>query len=215
MLFMTILSLMNIKKIKSQQLSFLNLGLNGLAILFFLSSGLYILSQLGNSYFDQSLAENYNIGISNIVIRYISFGFLAALLWATYQYMKQEWITKFMKMVFEVVLHVSILAVLSSELIHWMDFAGSTQSHKLGLTILWGVYALALIAYGIWKQKQHLRIGGIGLFTLTLAKLFLYDISHLNTISKTIVLVSLGVLLLIISFLYNKYNQKISDEKPA
>jgi len=35
--------------------------------------------------------------------------------------------------------------------------------------------------------------------------LFAYDLASLSTISKTIVLVILGVLLLCASFLYNKY----------
>jgi uncharacterized membrane protein len=50
------------------------------------------------------------------------------------------------------------------------------------------------------------------LFAVTLLKLFFYDISYLDTISKTIVFVSLGILLLIISFLYNKYKNLISGE---
>ncbi|MEP5635471.1 MAG: DUF2339 domain-containing protein, partial [Maribacter dokdonensis] len=89
---------------------------------------------------------------------------------------------------------------------------GSNQSYKLGLSILWGVYALLLIALGIWKKKKYLRVGAIVLFSITLIKLFFYDNSSLNTIAKTIVFVSLGVLLLIISFLYNKYKHIISDE---
>jgi uncharacterized membrane protein len=92
-----------------------------------------------------------------------------------------------------------------------MDITKSTQSYKLGLSILWGVCALILIALGIWKKKKHLRIGAIALFGVTLVKLFFYDISHLDTIAKTIVFVALGILLLIISFLYNKYKHIISD----
>ncbi|MDZ7612732.1 MAG: hypothetical protein U5K51_02640 [Flavobacteriaceae bacterium] len=34
----------------------------------------------------------------------------------------------------------------------------------------------------------------------------------MNTISKTIVFLSLGILLLIISFLYNKFKNQIADE---
>ena len=93
-----------------------------------------------------------------------------------------------------------------------MDLSGSEQSYKLGLSILWGLYALLLIALGIWKNKKYLRIGAIILFSFALIKLFFYDISSLNTISKTIVFVSLGILLLIISFLYNKYKHIIADE---
>jgi uncharacterized membrane protein len=94
-----------------------------------------------------------------------------------------------------------------------MDIFKSEQSYKLGLSILWGIYSLFLIGFGIWKKNKPMRIGAIALFGITLIKLFFYDISHLNTIAKTIVFVSLGILLLIISFLYNKYKQLISDDE--
>jgi len=32
---------------------------------------------------------------------------------------------------------------------------------------------MALINFGIWKKKEHLRIGAIALFAIVLAKLFL------------------------------------------
>ncbi len=74
------------------------------------------------------------------------------------------------------------------------------------------MYALLLVVAGIRKKKKHLRAGAIALCGVTLIKLFFYDISHLDTIAKTIVLVCLGVLLLVISFLYNKYRRNIFDE---
>jgi uncharacterized membrane protein len=86
-----------------------------------------------------------------------------------------------------------------------MDVAGYSNQYKLGLSIICGVYALALIFIGILKKEKHLRIGGMFLFGLTLLKLFFYDLASLSTISKTIVLVLLGILLLVASFLYNKY----------
>ena len=116
------------------------------------------------------------------------------------------------KIAFDFLLYTSILWIASSELINLMDIAESTQSYKLGLSILWGVYALLLIVLGIWKKKKHLRLGAMALFAITLIKLFFYDLSQLDTISKTILFVSLGILLLIISFLYNKYKHIISEE---
>jgi uncharacterized membrane protein len=94
-----------------------------------------------------------------------------------------------------------------------MELFRSEQSFKLGLSILFGVYALFLIAIGIWKKKLHLRIGAIVLFSATLLKLFLYDLRFLDTISKTIVFIVLGFLLLVISFLYNKYRKVIFDDR--
>jgi uncharacterized membrane protein len=70
---------------------------------------------------------------------------------------------------------------------------------------LWGVYALALIAYGIARAKKHLRVGAIVLLGITLLKVFFYDAADLDTIPKTILFVTLGTTLLIASFLYNRY----------
>ncbi len=212
LLFFTILSFVNIKKIKSRQLGLINLGLNTIAIAIFLTQGLYELSELRESFLQQTLAVYYKIGSFNIGIRYVSFIFVLLSLVASYLYIKQEFMKTNLKMAFDLLLHITILWIASSELINIMDLSGSSQSYKLGLSILWGVYSLLLISLGIWKQKKHLRIGAIGLFGITLIKLFLYDISHLNTISKTIVFLSLGILLLIISFLYNKFKHLISNE---
>ena len=116
-----------------------------------------------------------------------------------------------LKIGFDCLLHLTLLWIASSELITWMEIMKFSQSSKLGLTILWGVYALVLIVLGIWKKKKHLRVGAIALFGVTLYKLFFFDMEDLDTIAKTIVFLSLGVLLLIISFLYNKYKHLISD----
>lgn len=212
MLFFTILSFVNIKKIKNRQLGLINLGLNTIAITFFLTLGLYQLSELRDSFLQQDLAEFYKIDSFNIGIRYVSYVFVASILFACYTYIKQPFMKTNLNIAFDLLLHITVLWITSSELINIMDLSGSTQSYKLGLSILWGVYSLLLIALGIWKQKKHLRIGAIALFSVTLIKLFFYDISHLNTISKIIVFLSLGILLLIISFLYNKFNQTISNE---
>ena len=212
LLFVTLLAVVNIRKLKNQQLAFINLILLVFVITVFLIQGLYMLSELRESYVQQKLAEYYRIGAFNIGIRYISLAFVAAALIACYKYVHQDFLQRNVKVAFDFLLHTSILWIASSELINWMDIAESTQSYKLGLSILWGGYSLLLIALGIWKNKKHLRIGAISLFGATLIKLFVYDISHLDTISKTIVFVSLGILLLIISFLYNKYKHIISNE---
>ena len=105
-----------------------------------------------------------------------------------------------------------MLWTISSELINWFDIFGYNESYKLGLSILWGIFSLVLIVLGIYQHKKYLRIGAIILFGITLAKLFFYDIAELGTISKTIVFVSLGILLLIISFLYNKFKDVIFND---
>jgi uncharacterized membrane protein len=107
-----------------------------------------------------------------------------------------------------VLLHVFILAVISSELVNWLELARVHESFKLGLSILWGSYALMLIVFGLKQQSKILRIMAIVLFSVTILKLFLYDMADMSTIAKTIVMIILGVLMLVASFLYNKVKKQ-------
>jgi uncharacterized membrane protein len=128
------------------------------------------------------------------------------------QQSKEDWFLKEIKWLPNLFRHLFVLWILSSEMLHIMDVSGIEGSYKLSLSILWGVYALVLVFLGISNSNKYIRYAAIGLFAFTLLKLFFYDISGLNTIGKTIVFVSLGILLLVISFLYNKNKSKLFDE---
>ncbi|MFN0254276.1 DUF2339 domain-containing protein [Pedobacter ureilyticus] len=210
MLFASILTLVNIKKLRSTELAVANLIINILVILSFLISGLYILSELRETYLNPE--KFFVIGSFNIAIRYVAFIFFAFLIVTLYQLQHATLLKIKLKAMLDYVLYISILWIISSELINILELSRTHNSYKLGLSILWGVYSLFLIGLGLAKNKKHLRIGAMVIFGLTLIKLFFYDIAYLSTISKTVVFVSLGVLLLIISFLYNKYKHLIIDE---
>lgn len=212
LLFASLLAAINLRYIKNRLLGLANIGLIVITIAAFLIQGLYVLSELRGSYLNQNNNADFSVSSFHIGVRYVSFCFVLAALYACYRYLKQPFLRFDFTIAFEFLLHTTILWVASSELIQWMDIAGSAHAYKLGLSILWGVYSLLLIVLGIWKKKKYLRVAAIALFGITLIKLFFYDISHLGTIAKTIVFVSLGVLLLIISFLYNKYKHIIFDE---
>lgn len=107
------------------------------------------------------------------------------------------------------IVNTTLLILLCNEFIHWMDIGGFANEYKLGLSIIFAVYALAMIITGISKKLKHIRIGGIILFGITLCKVLFYDLSALSTISKTVVLIVLGVIMLIASFLYNKFKDSI------
>ncbi|WP_461532164.1 DUF2339 domain-containing protein [Sinomicrobium sp.] len=211
--FFAVLALVNYSKIKNRLLGFINLGFIIVTMLVFLTQGLYVLSELRESYLDQSLSEYYERGAFNIAIRYISLIFAALAIVIAYRCIRMEFKSRGLRIAFDLLMHIALLWMASSEVIHWMDMAGTEHSYRFGLSILWGVYSFFLIAFGMWKKKKYLRVAGIVLFGVALLKLFVYDISALNTIAKTIAFVLLGVLLLVISFLYNKYKHIISDDK--
>ncbi|MDL2262444.1 DUF2339 domain-containing protein [Bacteroidales bacterium OttesenSCG-928-I21] len=215
LIFVCVLSIINFVKIKNKTFGIFTIVLSIFFIFIFLTSGLYALSELRENYLTQQPNDFHQRTLWNIVIRYISLAFVALCIGCMYWQIKQRYMRPFaakLRLCFDVVLHVSIWWILSSELINWIDISGSDRKYELGLSILWGIYALMLIILGIWKQKRHFRIGGIVLFAITLLKLFFYDLRNLDTISKTIILVILGILLLIVSFLYNKYKHLIYED---
>jgi uncharacterized membrane protein len=214
MLFLTLLSLANIRKIRSTRLGYANGLLNVATIGVFVTFGLYWLMELRESYKFQHEADLFARGPEHIIVRYCSYLLAALLFFATYRYTKQEFLheqasPRSLTLGFDFVFYFSLWIIASSELINVMDLNGYNDSYKLGLSILWGIYALFLVVVGISFGKKHLRVGAIVLFALTLVKLFFYDITQLSTIAKTAVFVSLGALMLIVSFLYNKYKNLI------
>jgi uncharacterized membrane protein len=182
-----------------------------------MTQGLYELSELRDAYLHQKEADYFVTTNFHLIIRYISFVFLAFAVYVVYLHPKQAFLKeifreKFYTKVLEVAFATIILWILSSELLQWMAIANNEQNYKLSLSIFWGIFALILVGIGIKYNKKHLRLAAITLFGVILLKLFLYDLSSLNTISKTIVFVALGILLLIISFLYNKFKDLIFDD---
>ncbi len=208
--YTALLLVVNDARIKSRVLGGLGLILTGLGLGFFLTVGLYELSELRESYLYEGAAENTG-GWFHLGIRYLAYAFVAALLVVAFRHLKRHYQKEQYGLFFDLILATAVLWTASSELLHWLDIGGAQDSYKLALTIFWGVYALGLSAFGIWKGKKHLRIGAIVLFGITLIKLFLYDLVDLSTLSKTVVFVSLGILLLLISFLYNKFKSQISS----
>jgi hypothetical protein len=219
MFFLTVLSVVNIRRIKNDLLGFIVLGLSAATLLIFLTGGLYVLDELRASYLSQPDAHGFSRSSFNLIIRYISLLFVAGLIVAAYKYITGSLGNRFpklkLRLMFDFIFYIALLWVASSELLNWGAILQIGDADKLGLSILWGVYALCLVIIGIVQRKKYLRIGAIVLFAFTLAKLFFYDIATLGTISKTIVFVALGILLLIISFLYNKYKHLIFDESQS
>ncbi|HAI82598.1 MAG TPA: hypothetical protein DCL43_02930 [Chitinophagaceae bacterium] len=85
---------------------------------------------------------------------------------------------------------------------------------KAGLSIVWGALAFVIIWLGIKHAIKPLRVLALILFSITLVKLFAYDISNVAPAGKIIAFILLGVLLLAISFMYQRLKRVLlSDEK--
>ena len=94
-----------------------------------------------------------------------------------------------------------------------MDSLGNAR--KAGYPILWGVGSFVLMWYGMHTRQRMVRIIALSLFGITLLKLFLVDLSGISEGGKVAAFICLGILLLVVSFMYNKLKVLLQDETKA
>ncbi|MEN3322378.1 DUF2339 domain-containing protein [Mariniflexile soesokkakense] len=85
------------------------------------------------------------------------------------------------------------------------------QIIKIGYPILWGILSFIFLIIGIRRQWKQLRIIALSLLGITILKLFVYDINNVSETGKIIAFILLGVLILVISFVYQKIKKLVID----
>jgi len=101
--------------------------------------------------------------------------------------------------------------------IYW--FANSTADiHPIisnvriaGYTVLTAAFSFIMMITGMRKKDKTLRVFALVAFGATLIKLFAFDIQDISEAGKIIAFISLGVILLIVSFLYQKLKNLIVE----
>lgn len=79
------------------------------------------------------------------------------------------------------------------------------------ISVLWGIFAAVLILRGIMKSSSAMRYVGIGLFLVTIIKVFLFDMAQVKTPYRIISFIIVGLLLMAVSYLYYRYRGKITE----
>jgi hypothetical protein len=72
------------------------------------------------------------------------------------------------------------------------------------VSVCWALYAFALIMSGLRWRVRALRYLGLGLFVVVVAKVFLSDLDHLQSVYRIAAFGVLGVVLLLAAFVYLK-----------
>lgn len=70
------------------------------------------------------------------------------------------------------------------------------------ISIMWALYAAALMIAGFWKRVPTLRYVALGLFGLLLAKVFIIDTSQVENIFRITAFIATGIVLVSIAYLY-------------
>jgi uncharacterized membrane protein len=78
------------------------------------------------------------------------------------------------------------------------------------VSAFWGLLGLAVLYVGLKRGLNWLRVVGFGLFGLALAKLFLYDLAFLSSITRAMSFLAVGALLLVAGFFVQKLSEQSS-----
>lgn len=180
-----------------------------------------------------NLRTNYAISLEmlttgNNSTHFIAHWISAALLtWLLYDlvvyFRKQNEKVRSYKIPFTWIAAACLIFLLSVEMHHiimWMNYRSSGDwmywenlYYKAGLSILWGLCSFSMMWLGMKHKFKTLRIISLTLFTVTIVKLFFFDIKNIPPGGKIAAFILLGVLLLIVSFMYQRLKKMIIDDR--
>ena len=85
------------------------------------------------------------------------------------------------------------------------------NQRNMWLSVTWALYSSVLIGIGFAKKYKLLRWIALILFGITISKVFFLDLSFLKGFPRILSFIILGLLLLGVGFIYNKYKEKIKE----
>lgn len=87
-------------------------------------------------------------------------------------------------------------------------------ARQLALSLVWTAYATALMVLGVRRNLSALRWQALTLFGLTVIKVFFFDLSYLSGVYRVLSSIVLGLILLAVSFLYQRRMTAQTAEEP-
>ncbi len=87
-------------------------------------------------------------------------------------------------------------------------------ARQLSLSIIWAVYGGAMLLIGIWRRNRLARLMALAILGMTIVKVFLFDLSSLDQLYRIISFVMLGIVLLVVSYVYQRLMKSAEGGQP-
>lgn len=87
-------------------------------------------------------------------------------------------------------------------------------ARDLSISMAWALFALGLLALGVLRTSMALRITSLALVVVTIGKVFLYDLAHLQDLYRVGALVGLALSLIGISLAYQRFVFRPAPPQP-
>ncbi len=169
---------------------------------------------------------NVGDGKNAFLFHYVYAGVIIAFTFLIYHFInKREDFSKGLKDAYLWLLCFTLVFIASAELDHFYIMAQftpgagfneitqlSSLSHKIGFPILWGISSFIMIVIGMRKNIRMLRVIALVLFAVTIVKLILLGIYGESQTGKILAFIISGVILLLVSFLYQKLKKLVLEQ---
>jgi hypothetical protein len=83
------------------------------------------------------------------------------------------------------------------------------EMHSGMITVSWGLEGVVVFLIALAANERSFRLTGLGLLLLCVGKIVLLDVWEMSMRDRTITFVVLGLALLVVSFLYNRFRDTI------
>lgn len=133
-----------------------------------------------------------------------------------------DWLNDIYNML-QVIIVIVVLSLITGEIrdffekeilllnVNSSEYLSKINLQQLMLSSSWLLFSIILIGIGIWQRNQIIRITSIIIFGISTLKIFLYDLSYLDTLYRIYSFIGLGLILLFVSYLYQKYKKIVFE----
>lgn len=98
---------------------------------------------------------------------------------------------------------------LTAEVHHFFHPGGgghTTDWERYSYSLVWLFYAIAILVLGLKRDVKQIRMAGLGVLSIVVLKVFLFDMSTLEGLSRALSFMGLGAALIGIGYLYQRLN---------
>lgn len=86
------------------------------------------------------------------------------------------------------------------------------NAKQLAISSVWLIYAAMMMIGGFVRRLKELRLVALGLAGIAVLKIFLYDLSFLTTPYRIASFIGLGIVLLLVSYLYQRFKDRLLED---
>ena len=87
-------------------------------------------------------------------------------------------------------------------------------ARDLTTSMAWVLYAVVLLALGVWRRSSGLRWVSLTMMVVTIGKVFLYDLGQLRDLYRVVSLLGLALSLIVVSLAYQRFVFRPAPRSP-